>query len=62
MKQVKVIFMAAEACAMYCAGFLAFHYCEWYVATFITLLVMLAVVFQKEQQSIDWNEDEEEAL
>lgn len=65
MKQVKVIFIAAEIAALISVVCLAF--CEtrdeemkFFQGMYISLCALLAVVFQREQQSIEWYEDEEE--
>ena len=67
MRGVKIIFIAAEIAAIICLAMFILHLCEQGtietlegVLTF--LIAMTAVVFQKEQQSIEWDEEEDSAI
>lgn len=65
MNNVKIIFIAVEIAAI--LG-LMFILCNLYIserlefveAVLILLLALNAVVFQREQQSIEWDEDSDE--
>lgn len=65
MNNVKIIFIAVEVAAI--LG-LVFILCNLYIserlefveAVLILLLALNAVVFQREQQSIEWDEDSDE--
>ena len=61
MKQVKVIFIACELCAI--IGVIMFavfaDLSDWMMRTMQVLMCLYAVVMQREQQSIKWNEEQE---
>ena len=66
MKSVKLILIAAEVAAIICVLVLSFstsaecfmgHY---FRAAYISLFALTAVVMQREQQAIRWNEHDEE--
>lgn len=64
MKLVKIILIVVEITALVAVALLAFNYNELEVdalikGLYIVLFSLLAVVMQKEQQSIDWYEEEE---
>jgi hypothetical protein len=69
MKQVKVIFIVLEMCAIIGVGLLSFS-TDWEFAIrtgndfpvrlLIVLCAAAAIVCQREQQDIEWNEDENE--
>ena len=64
-KEVKVIFMSAESSAIVCLAMFLWHLAdqgtiEGLEALFCFVLAMTAVAFQKEQSSIDWEDDPEE--
>lgn len=62
MKSVKVIFIIMEAFCLLGVIALAFSNPEvenGMKALLISLFALNAVVFQKEQQSIDWNEEDD---
>jgi len=62
MKSVKYIFKAFKLANLYGVVFLSYNYCEWYIATFISLFALLALTMQKEETENDWldfvNEEE----
>ena len=66
MKSVKVILIAVEIAAL--IGVISLSFCkvsedtEFFKSAYISLLALLAVCMQKEQQAIDWEEDEEEQM
>jgi hypothetical protein len=67
MKLVKIILIVVEVTALVAVALLAFNYNELEVDTlikglYIVLFSLLAVVMQKEQQSIDWYEEDEEPI
>lgn len=64
MKSVKIIFIAAELASIICLAMFILHLCkqgtiETLEGIFTFLLAMTVVVFQKEQQSIEWDEEDE---
>lgn len=64
MKSVKIIFIVVEIAAIVCVLSLAFstsaesYMGHWFRAAFISLFSLLAVTMQREQQAIEWDEDE----
>ena len=62
MKSVRYIFKAVKLANLYGVVFLSYNFCEWYIATFISLFALLSVSMQKEETESDWLEyvDEEE--
>ena len=65
MKLVKIILIVIEVTALVAVALLAFNYDELEVEAlikglYIVLFSLLAVAMQKEQQNIDWDEEEEE--
>lgn len=67
MKLVKIILIVVEVTALVAVALLAFNYNELEVdalikGLYIVLFSILAVVMQKEQQDIDWYEEEEEPI
>ena len=66
MKEVKVILITVEVAVLICVICLAFSKvtedAEFFKSVYISLLSLLAVAMQKEQQTIEWDKDEEEAL
>lgn len=69
MKQVKIIFIALELCAIIGVGLLTFN-TDWEFAIrtgndfpvrlLIVLCSVAAIVCQREQQAIEWDENENE--
>jgi hypothetical protein len=65
MKSVKVIFITVEICAICTVILLAFsesavqNMGHFFHAAYISLLTLLAVTCQKEQQAIEWEEEED---
>lgn len=63
MKAVKIIFIVLEICCLVGVIKLAFsdvsEDMEFFRAVFISLFSLLAVALQKEQQSIEWEDDED---
>lgn len=64
MKSVKIIFIAAELASIICLAMFILHLCkqgtiETLEGIFTFLLAMTVVVFQKEQQSIEWDKEDE---
>lgn len=68
MKGIKIIFIAMEVSMLLGVVMLSFmtdwkEHMEtessWMFHTLIVLMALLAVVFQKEQQSIEWDEEDE---
>lgn len=61
MKQVKVIFIACELCAI--IGVIMFALFadlnDGLMRTMMVLMCLYAVVMQREQQSIEWDEEQE---
>ena len=62
MKEIKVIFCAVEIAALIGVCMLAFtsnlsEEGEFFRSIYIVLCSLLAVVMQREQQNIDWEED-----
>ena len=61
MKQVKVIMIAVEIAALVGVIILAFSKvnedAEFFKGAYISMLSLLAIVMQKEQQDIEWNEE-----
>lgn len=67
MKSIKVIFIAAELASIACLAIFISHLCkqgsiETLEGIFTFLLAMVTVIFQKEQQSIEWDEEDEEGI
>ena len=67
MKEVKVIFIAVEIAALISVVSLAFcdiqdEEMKLFKSLYITVCAILAVTMQKEQQDIDWDEEQEELL
>ena len=67
MKGVKIIFIVAEIASIICLAMFISHLCkqgtiEILEGVFTFLLAMLVMVFQKEQQSIEWDEEEDSAI
>lgn len=54
MKSVRIIFKVAKLTYLVGAAYLCFNYCEWYIATFISMMNILAVLMQKEEATSDW--------
>ena len=63
MKSIKVIFIAVELAAIFSVLYLAFTQvsedAEFFKGVYTSLCTLLAVVMQKEQQNINWYEDED---
>ena len=63
MKAVKIIFIILEICCLVGVIKLAFsdvsEDMEFFRAVYISLFSLLAVALQKEQQSIEWEDDED---
>ena len=63
MKAVKIIFIVLEICCLVGVIKLAFsdvsEDMEFFRAVYISLFSLLAVALQKEQQSIEWEDDED---
>lgn len=63
MKAVKIIFIVLEICCLVGVIKLAFsdvsEDMEFFKAVYISLFSLLAVALQKEQQSIEWEDDED---
>lgn len=62
MKEIKVIFIAVEIAALIGVCMLAFtsnlsEEGEFFRSVYIVLCSLLAVAMQREQQAIDWEED-----
>ena len=66
MKSVKIILIAVEIFALCAVVFISFSETteidHWMKAVFISEFAILAVVMQREQQSIEWDEYEEEMI
>ena len=67
MRGVKIIFIVAEIASIICLAMFISHLCkqgtiETLEGIFTFLLAMLVMVFQKEQQSIEWDEEEDSAI
>jgi len=65
MKDVKIMFIAVEVAALIGVFMLAFsnnldEEGEFFKSVYIVLCAILAVVMQKEQQAIDWEDNYEE--
>ena len=69
MKTVKILFIAMEIAMI--IGVIMFSFCtnwimeiecgvDWMFRLMIVLLTLCAVVFQREQQAIEWDEENEE--
>lgn len=62
MKQIKVIFIAVEIASLIAVVTMAFSSvppnAEFFKAAYISLFSLLAVVMQKEQQDIEWEDEE----
>ena len=54
--KIKYIFMAVKLASLYGVVFLSFHFCEWFVAIFISMFALLAVTMQKDETESDWME------
>ena len=48
--------MAVKLASLYGVVFLSFHFCEWFVAIFISMFALLAVTMQKDETESDWME------
>lgn len=63
MKAVKIIFIVLEICCLVGVIKLAFsdvsEDMEFFKAVYISLFSLLAVALQREQQSIEWEDDED---
>lgn len=53
-KSVKVVFMAVKIAAIFGVVFLSFTFCDWFIATMITLFALLATTMQHEQTEANW--------
>lgn len=67
MKSIKIIFIALEIAALVSTICLAFievesDEAELFKSWFLAVLPCFAVAMQQEQQSIDWDEESEEAV
>lgn len=67
MKNIKIIFIAAEIASIICLVTFISHLCkqgtiEALEGVFTFMLAMTVVVFQKEQQSIEWNDEEKDSV
>lgn len=67
MKGIKSIFIAAEIASIICLAMFILHLCEQGTiealeGVFTFMLAMMVVVFQKEQQPIEWDEEEDSAI
>ena len=65
MKSIKMMFIAVEAAALIGVAMLAFsnnlsEEGEFFKSIYIVLCAVLAVVMQKEQQAITWDEESED--
>ena len=54
--KVKYIFMAVKLASLYGVVFLSFSFCEWFIATFISMFALLAITMQKDETESDWME------
>jgi hypothetical protein len=63
MKQLKVILISVEIATLICIISLAFtevsEEAAFFKSMFLSILPVFAVVMQKEQQSIEWDEEDE---
>lgn len=63
MNNIKIIFLTMELACLAAVVMLSFTSCVEEVETikgiYISLFAILAVIFQKEQQDLEWTEEEE---
>lgn len=66
MKHVKIILITVELAAIFSVIYLAFTSvrieAELFKSLYICLCTLLAVVMQKEQQSIEWEDEKDEKI
>ena len=67
MRGVKIIFIAVEIASIICLAMFISHLCkqgtiEALEGVFTFMLAMMVMVFQKEQQSIEWDDEEENSV
>lgn len=59
MKAIKIIFIVIEVCCLISVIWIAFSFCNWVAAIYISLFSVLAVAMQKEHQLINWEEEDD---